>query len=158
MSGDIKLSCLSNEHGVRALLGRVMLLLPEWGIGPDDAMTIEMVLAETLNNIAEHAFPTQDDAFISIHLQVCNQQINVTLQDGGAAMPDMVAPVGTLPDIDVAREDLPEGGFGWFLIKSKTDDLKYEHSKTGNHLSYAIRLSHPVQPLREGCCGIANGR
>ncbi|MEL7211018.1 MAG: ATP-binding protein [Pseudomonadota bacterium] len=149
--GDIRLSCQSSEHGVRALLARLMPMLPGWGIPDEDAMTIELVLAETLNNIAEHAFPTEDDAFIAVHLWVVGNQFHVKVRDAGLPMPGLTLPSGTLPNPDVARADLPEGGFGWFLIRSQTDALEYRREGAGNHLSYSIRLSLPAQPKRDYC-------
>nr|WP_255596787.1 ATP-binding protein [Cognatishimia sp. MH4019] len=134
------------------MLERLMPMLPDWGIGNDDAMTVELVLAETLNNIAEHAFPTQDDALIAVHLWASGDQFYVAVQDDGRAMPGLTLPKGRLPDHTVAREDLPEGGFGWFLIRSQTDRLEYRRDTSRNHLSYSIRLSRPAQPVRDCCC------
>lgn len=150
--GDIRLSCLSTDHGVRALLARLMPMLRDWGVTDEDMMTIELVLAETLNNIAEHAFPMQDDAFIAVHLSTTQDRFHVAVQDNGKAMPGLTLPSGTLPDYDVARADLPEGGFGWFLIRSQTDALEYRRDGSGNHLSYSIRLSQSAQPERDYRC------
>lgn len=155
--GDIRLSCESNATAVRTLLARVKSMLPGWGVDPRDATTIELVLAETLNNIAEHAFPAQDDAFVSVHLCAQSEQLFVTIHDTGEPMPDLTLPAGVLPDQDVPRNALPEGGFGWFLIKTLTTDLSYQRRRNGNHLRFAIRLSQEAQPPRESCCGIANG-
>ncbi len=150
--GDIRLSCLSSDHGVRALLARLMPMLPNWGVTDEDRGTIELVLAETLNNIAEHAFPVHDDAVIAVHLRTTTDRFHVAVHDNGKAMPGLTLPSGTLPDHDVARADLPEGGFGWFLIRSQTDALEYRRDTSGNHLSYSIRLSQSAQPEGDFCC------
>ncbi|MEL6511233.1 MAG: ATP-binding protein [Pseudomonadota bacterium] len=149
--GDIRLSCLSSEYGVRSLLTRLMPMLPDWGIPDETAMTLEIVLAETLNNVAEHAFSDTDDAFIAVHIVTKDEAICVAVHDQGKPMPGLSLPDGMLPDADVERSELPEGGFGWFLIRSQTEALEYRRDAAGNHLSYRIPLSTNVQPSGD-CC------
>lgn len=156
MTGDIRLTCLSHEGSVRTLLERLIPLLSSWGIAPDDTCTAEIVLAETLNNIAEHAFPTEDGAFITLHVREVDGQLRVDVRDEGLPMPGLRLPEGAAPDPNVPRDELPEGGFGWFLIRSQTEALEYNRHMGGNHLRYAIPLSQPTQPKRDLSCGFTN--
>lgn len=157
-AGDIRLSCLSNDRSVRRLLGRVMPMLADWGLSLDDCTTSEIVLAETLNNIAEHAFPTQDEAVISLHLRADDRALYIAIQEAGLPMPGLTAPQGQPPDPHVPRADLPEGGFGWFLIRAQTSALTYHRRASGNHLAYSIRLSQPLSQTPSDCCAVRNAQ
>jgi serine/threonine-protein kinase RsbW len=66
--------------------------------------------------------------------------LNVTLCDHGHAFPDGMLPVGKLPDLDVAMEHLPEGGFGWFIIFSQTKSVRYCRKAGQNTLSLSFEL------------------
>ena len=46
---------------------------------------------------------------------------------------------GKLPD--TALEDLPEGGFGWHLIHSLTNDLTYLRTGGCNRLRFLLPLA-----------------
>ena len=49
-------------------------------------------------------------------------------------------------DLDVAREDLPEGGFGWFLIRQLAWDVRYVREGRTNRLFLAIDLAALAGP------------
>ena len=54
-------------------------------------------------------------------------------------MPGGRPPAGRLPDgADCALVDLPEGGFGWHLIRTLTRDLAYVRSGGCNRLSFLL--------------------
>jgi serine/threonine-protein kinase RsbW len=115
---------------------------------PDQRGTVEVVLAEVLNNVAEHAYaggPGQIS--VSLHLQGAALACLVT--DSGVAMPEGQLPAGVLPGqgadpdssyADLALSDLPEGGFGWHLIRHLTEGLHYERVGGQNRLSFTIPL------------------
>ena len=52
-------------------------------------------------------------------------------------MPDHTLPMGLPQPIGVDK-DLPEGGFGWFLIRSLTENLTYRRIDARNHLSFQL--------------------
>lgn len=91
-----------------------------------------------LNNVAEHAYaggPGQ----IEVTLALCRAGLSCTVVDAGLAMPGGALPLGVLVDTaDLALADLPEGGFGWHLIRSLTSDLNYARDRGHNHLSFLI--------------------
>ena len=53
-------------------------------------------------------------------------------------MPGLTLPEGTLAEIGSEVEDLPEGGFGWFLIRTLTNDLSYLRLQEQNILSFVV--------------------
>lgn len=125
-----------NEHAVRDGLAQVMMCLMPLALSDDDTSTIELVLAETLNNVIEHAL---SDSQVATTIEIrgafdASNGLRMTVIDRGAPMPTDKAPVGKAPDLDVSTDDLPEGGFGWFMIHTLASDVRYTRVGEANHL------------------------
>lgn len=102
----------------------------------DLAINAEIALAETLNNIVEHAYAhTSGD--IQIMLLGRDSGLVCRLADRGAAMPGLCLPEGAFQTPGEIT-DLPEGGFGWFLIRSLVQDLRYARVNDENQLSFLL--------------------
>ncbi|SEN56582.1 serine/threonine-protein kinase RsbW [Pseudorhodobacter antarcticus] len=98
--------------------------------------TAEIVLAEVLNNIVEHAY-AGDNGAILIGLAHHPDGVHVTVRDQGRPFPREKLPQGHLPEIDQFA-NLPEGGFGWYLIRTLVRDLTYLRTDGFNHLSFCL--------------------
>lgn len=124
--------------GLRALFDTLLLrTLSEDGRG-----TAEIVLAEVLNNIVEHAY-TSDTGEIEIKLRLSRNQLVCRITDSGRPMPEGQIPAGVLATIN--SSDPPEGGFGWHLIRTLSKDLCYRRVDGRNLLSFRLdtqQLSH----------------
>ena len=95
--------------------------------------SVQIVLAEVLNNVVEHAyaaFPGKIEVWVTRR----ETYLFVRIQDDGLPMPGGVLPGGQLGSSD----DLPEGGFGWFLIRNLSHDLIYQRDNMRNMLSFCI--------------------
>jgi len=110
--------------------------------------SICIVLAEALNNITEHAYPNATGP-IWLRAQVQGHQFIATLRDRGAALP-----AGLLPQPGPGTghsapnpTDLPEGGFGWHLIRSLADGLDHARFAQWNELRIIFRNAVPSPPL-----------
>lgn len=103
-----------------------------------DAMgRLELVLAEVMNNVAEHA-ATQGVGSGCMHLCIVMQDngLSCAITDDGSKLPaDCLKPRG-LPGLDPL--DLPEGGFGWFLIQGLTQSLCYYREGHRNCLAFTV--------------------
>ncbi len=97
--------------------------------------TAQIVIAEALNNIVEHAYASGEGE-IELSLKRSGGKLSVLITDQGHPMPGDALPEGRLPDPDPAN--LPEGGFGWFLIRSLSQDLRYCRSDGRNHLFFRL--------------------
>ena len=128
------------ESGVRNGLISLRDGLADLGVQDETLGSVELAVAEALNNIVEHAFADLRPGTVSIAIQVMGRRLYVTLQDAGHALPEHALPEGTLPSCDVGFEDLPEGGFGWFLIRQMTEDLRYHREKGQNCLDLIFAL------------------
>lgn len=130
----------SGQMAVRETLEKLVFNLKKLNLDLEEIGTVELVLAEILNNIVEHAYPEgtpPGPIFVS-----CVQRAEglfVEIRDQGKAMPDGQLPIGMLSPIDVETEDLPEGGFGWFLIQHLARDVSYERVNSENLLK--VRLA-----------------
>lgn len=98
--------------------------------------TAEIVLAEVLNNIVEHAYAGQPGSIV-VSLNHNRHGVLVQVRDYGAAFPCHEVPKGDLPSLEACR-DLPEGGFGWYMIRSLVRDLTYQREDGCNHLSFCL--------------------
>ncbi|MGH1412874.1 MAG: ATP-binding protein [Pelagimonas sp.] len=100
----------------------------------------ELVLAEVLNNIVEHAYGESPDGEIRFDVKFDQARLMAGFVDKGTAMPEGALPSGNPTNLDVEQQNLPEGGFGWYLIQSLSDRLIYERKGSENHLSLEMRL------------------
>lgn len=115
-------------------------------VSDDTLGRLELVLAEVMNNVAEHAplvhgseAGAPDDARLPvIHLCIVrhNAGLACALTDDGASLPDECVLPRSLPEM--IPHDLPEGGFGWFLIQDLTQALCYYRENHRNYLAFSI--------------------
>lgn len=96
----------------------------------------EIVLAEVFNNIVEHAYATQTGT-ICVTLTAQPQGIAIVICDQGLPFPQGQLPQGRLPPVEM-MQDIPEGGFGWFLIRNLVQDLRYKRQGDCNQLSFLL--------------------
>ena len=136
---EVSLFFEAEPESVRHALQRLMLELQPHGLDPDLLGAIELVVAEALNNIVEHAHATHQGA-ISLRARSVAQQMQFELLDQGLPMPGGQLPPGQAAVVDVAVDNLPEGGFGWFLIRSLSQDLRYSRDGDTNRLCFSLAL------------------
>lgn len=108
--------------------------------GVDDARLADMqiVLGEVLNNIVEHAFTGGIGGWIECSVAQQGRDLLVRTRDDGSPLPPALLLAGRLPRMGRLRDDLPESGFGWFLVHSLTDDMTYERIDGTNLLSFSL--------------------
>ena len=132
----IKLS--SGELSVRDALEQLKRGLSPIGLSNDDLASVEVVLGEVLNNIVEHAYGRSKEGEISISCVPRPFVLRFSVEDEGAALPDEQLPEGELPCLQGPLETLPEGGFGWYLVRNLSFDLKYQRVGQRNVLAFSI--------------------
>jgi serine/threonine-protein kinase RsbW len=126
-----------------ALAGLVDALAP-LALTPEECGSVELVLAEAMNNVVQHAYPGVADGQMTLEIDLATTGLICRLSDSGMSMPDGRLPPGWGTKAAIRPEMLPEGGFGWFLIRSLARDLRYTRSTMGNLLEFRIA----VRPCR----------
>jgi serine/threonine-protein kinase RsbW len=107
----------------------------------NDCATNEIVLAEAINNISEHAYQEKLGGPIELILSKNASHIYCDLRDQGIPMPNGRVPSAYVHDLDGPVDNLPEGGFGWNMIHSLVEEVSYLRSNAGNKLNYSIAIS-----------------
>jgi serine/threonine-protein kinase RsbW len=128
---------LAVRAGLRSLFDTILLR----SLTADDRGAAEIVLAEALNNIVEHAY-SNSHGEIDITLQLRQTELICTIVDTGKPMPDNSLPEGCLAPLG-AVQDLPEGGFGWHVIRILSKDLHYQRKDGRNQLSFRLDTTQP---------------
>lgn len=135
---ETRVGCCPAE--VRRALLDVSALFTDLGVSRFDLEAIELVLAECMNNVVEHAYGRRPGHDFLLHLHLGCDSLFCRIEDGGAPMPGFSLPRGRRRNLAVEMDELPEGGFGWFLIRQLTDDLSYDHVGGVNRLSFRIAI------------------
>ncbi len=116
------------------------------GIGLADEQTggIEIVLAEVVNNIVEHAYEGLPPGQVLVSGKAAKGTLQLQVADQGKALPDGRLPAGKPADVSGPVSDLPEGGFGWFMIRTLTRDIRYRRDGGSNRLDLTFDLIPPA--------------
>ncbi|MCW3782369.1 ATP-binding protein [Defluviimonas salinarum] len=125
---------------VRRVLGQAVAELAR-GLSRDDAGTLELALAEVLNNIVEHAYDGRTSGQVEVCLHREAGWICCRIVDSGHAMPALTLPEGRMRPLPPRLDDLPEGGWGWSLIRTLATDLAYRREDGSNYLTFRLPLS-----------------
>ncbi|WP_425039871.1 ATP-binding protein [Primorskyibacter sp. S187A] len=133
----------SSRFAVRTALETLTTQLSEWGMADEKLSEVELVAAEALNNIVEHACEGKDGVPFSLTATRDSELLRLDIQDEGRAMPGWQLPAtaepeADLPKLDVIVADLPEGGWGWLLIRDLTESLHYVRVGAVNHLTITL--------------------
>ncbi|WP_102110406.1 ATP-binding protein [Oceaniglobus roseus] len=131
--------------GVRGALARILAGLGAMELSADDSSTVELVLAEVLNNVSEHAYRDDPEGLIEVQLTQTRAGLGCRVIDSGHALPGCRLPPLRVPDPDRPLCDQPEGGFGWYLIHRLTRDLAYLRDGGRNILSFRIDVDQSLR-------------
>lgn len=109
-------------------------------IGADAMGRLELVLAEVMNNVAKHGVGKGGRTVPLIHICIVSHDCGLAcaLTDDGDRLPSECLLPRSLPQLP--DNELPEGGFGWYLIQDLTQELCYYREDTRNFLAFRIPL------------------
>lgn len=140
---DLWIGATSAE--VRRSLGQAKQALCAVGFDRERGDEAELVLAEALNNVVEHAYAEQANGRLHLQILANGETAVLRLYDRGAEMPCGAPPAGRIRP-SARPDDLPEGGYGWHLIHRLADAVCYDRTDGWNRLE--LRLGHTQ--LRDG--------
>jgi serine/threonine-protein kinase RsbW len=101
---------------------------------------VQIALAEAVNNVVEHAYRDAAPGDVNIQCSLQPDQLLLNIFDAGVPLPDEKLPAGKPADLSGPLEDLPEGGFGWFLIRTLTNEIRYQRHDGSNELSLTFEV------------------
>jgi serine/threonine-protein kinase RsbW len=108
------------------------------GLGERDRFRIDLALTEAVTNIMECTLPEGGLHEIRIRTDIGHQAITFEVTDEGRPFNILVAEPRVLP---VRLEESVLGGQGVRLIRSYSDDIRYERVGSLNRLTLGFRIS-----------------
>lgn len=134
----LRLIFVADPLTVRESLARIMASPEVALLSAEVRATVELVLAEVLNNIVEHAYAAGPGQ-VSLTLRSGSGGLCCDVVDAGVPMPNGRLPDDRLPGISGTNwADQPEGGFGWHLIHTLARDLVYSRDAGRNRLTFRV--------------------
>jgi serine/threonine-protein kinase RsbW len=115
----------------------------------DEAGTLELILAEVLNNIVEHSYGDSGVGTITLSIVRDGKGLSCSVSDDGIPLPMTCLSKAQNSHARPSPQSLPEGGFGWFLIRDLATNLGYTREGERNLLAFHL----PLAPMRERAAG-----
>jgi serine/threonine-protein kinase RsbW len=134
------LRVLARNRSIRDALAEVRARLARMRLIEEELTTVEVVLAEVMNNVAEHAYAWRRDGEMVLGVRMTAEGLTISVTDDGLPMPDAELPFGERLDPTVPLGDMPEGGFGWLIIRQLARDVTYRRHQDVNQLSFRIAV------------------
>lgn len=136
----------ADPFSIRDTILEIMRCLQtEFPAQSEGIISTEIVLAEVMNNIAEHSYQGTNLGTMSISVLCTDDIISLETRDFGMPMPGLSPPDPDLKDPIEQIHDLPEGGFGWFFIRTLSSHMEYRRIGTQNIFCAQI----PTRPLED---------
>ncbi len=138
---SIKLEIASDLQNVR-LASVCVNRLCSTVFNEEDSNTIELCVAEALNNCVKHAYCNSSSAAITTELQIGADNLTINIIDTGNSMPDgMIENSGEELVFDPSDPDsLPEGGMGIIIMKQTMDSVLYNSQNGVNTLTLLKKI------------------
>ena len=137
----------ANSGHVTAALSDVGDHLRALGHAPEVIEDGTIVLGEVLNNVEEHAYAGRSGAPITVTLDPGGAVLRYVVEDRGRHYPEGRLPTAEMPaSHGTALEALPEGGFGWPLVRELTSEVAYTRDGDTNRLVFCL----PTHPAKRG--------
>jgi serine/threonine-protein kinase RsbW len=140
---EVRLDFRACPHAVRGALMALRGSMAGTGLARKDGDTLELVVAEVLNNVVEHAYADQPDGIVTLIARTLPDGVAIQVRDKGRSMPGGALPKGQRPARPEDAAALPEGGFGWFLIRDLTQDVTYQRVGNYNRLTFRLDFGRP---------------
>ncbi len=125
---------------VRLAIEKAKSAMAPLALSKDDESSVELILAEALNNVVEHAYPAGQPGNIKLVIRHGRAGLLIEVRDTGRPMPHGRTPIGLHPHEKDTGETLPEGGYGWYLIRQLARDVVYDRDNGENFLIFRVAV------------------
>src|SRR5258708_46222 len=132
----------ADSSAMRQVDGFVAAFVKEQGIAADEAARILILLEELLTNLMKYGYPDRAElGRAEIVLALDGNRLEIEFIDDGCEFDPFA---GQPPNLDGALEERPIGGLGLHLLRSLSDEARYERRNDNN----VIRLSRLIASSR----------
>lgn len=138
---DIHLVFPATEVSVRRALLSLRASLKALAIDELTIGLVAIILAEVANNIVEHAYPLNESGTVTLSCSKTEQGLRFEVSDRGKILPGGEIPPKKDHNLDAEINHLPEGGFGWGLIRDMTSMLMYKRDEDRNILRFRVAFA-----------------
>lgn len=130
---------------VRRALTALRRSLTQAAFDPCDISNAEIVLAEVLNNVVEHSYGGTSGP-VELQVWLDRDGARFLVADAGTPLPGGRPPPAHAGVPCAEPAALPEGGFGWQLIRGLAEEIDYVSYPERNRLRGRIRRRHRPAP------------
>lgn len=123
---------LAEDLETRRVLEELVAELVLGGVGETVVANAELILAEVLNNVVEHAYAAGTGP-VELTVERRDDGLECVVADEGKPLPPGMVPGDDVP-AQADPDSLPEGGFGWHIIRCLTSNLAYQREGGINRL------------------------
>ncbi|GBD90455.1 serine-protein kinase RsbW [bacterium BMS3Abin04] len=138
---QVKLSFSSNPRNVNYACISIKNFLSSKNIPNAISNEIELSVAEAVNNIIRHAYKGNTSELIEVEVKKNNNYVEIVFTDSGIPRENLEKPKLNFDPNDI--ENLPEGGFGLYLIDTIMDENDY-YSQSGKNI---LRLKKIIDTI-----------
>ena len=127
---DVSLHFPATFAEIRAVLSQLINSPITAGLSESRLRDLELVLAEALNNVAEHAYAHMPGGEVRVSVTRQADHLGIAIRDHGVPMPVQ------RPQIPAPGDNgTSEGGRGWLLINALCRRVSYERLAGTNRLT-----------------------
>ena len=138
---NIRYDFKSDPDTVHSVVQRVLDDLGALNLSDDRRSDFKILLVEVINNIIEHGYQRENSNPIELSLTRDGRSLKFVFVDFGLPMPFGKIQSDILNPAAYARDQLPEGGFGWQIIRQLAHDIGYERNGRVNSLSLKLDIA-----------------
>ena len=107
------------------------------GLPETETDDVRIALAEAINNVVEHSYAGTTPENVHVKCSLGTENLEILITDSGVPMPEGALGTRVPASVDTVLSDLPEGGFGWFLIRTLADEVRYDR-RNGQNLLFLL--------------------
>jgi serine/threonine-protein kinase RsbW len=143
LSMDTRYQFKSDPETVHSVVQRVLDDLNALTLSDDHRADLKILLVEVINNIIKHGYQRENSKPIELSLTMrsSSRSLKFVFMDFGLPMPFGKIQSDNLNPATDARDQLPEGGFGWQIIRQLAHDIRYERNRRVNSLSLKLDIA-----------------
>ncbi len=153
---DIEFS-IRSDISLVPFVGRALsAMLAASGMSQSRVSSFELAVVEVVTNSIEHGYAYDKNKKIDLLFTLTTELVEVSVHDNGKPLPPAIVQRYTsgksaidIPDVGNIAE-LPESGWGASLVATLCDEVRYEHTQSGNALTLVCYLNENTSDKKIG--------